>query len=134
MIYGIPAAGSAQAVHQEVTGGAEAVRAAGFPPPKWFRGSTAKYDVSAIRQIRDLGFRVAGYSVNGDGGSTLGAADAERRIAAAKNGDVILAHINQPTHAAGEGVARALLALKNRGVEFVRLSDIDSMGDEGTTQ
>ncbi|MGK6316233.1 polysaccharide deacetylase family protein [Neorhizobium sp. DT-125] len=134
LIYGIAAAGSAEAVRQEVVGGAEAMLAAGFAAPHWFRGSTAKYDLSAIRQIRAMGYRIAGYSLNGDGGSLLGAAVSERRIAAAKDGDVVIAHINQPTHAAGEGVARALLALKRKGVEFVRLSDVDDVGDEDTTQ
>ncbi len=133
-IYGIAAAGSPEAVRQEVAGGADAMLAAGLAPPRWFRGSTAKYDPSAIRQIREMGYRIAGYSLNGDGGSLLGATVTEKRIAAAKDGDVVLAHINQPTHAAGEGVARALLALKRRGVEFVRLSDVDGMGDDNTTQ
>ncbi|MEQ1403764.1 polysaccharide deacetylase family protein [Neorhizobium sp. Rsf11] len=134
LIYGIAAAGSPEAVRGEVLGGAEAMLAAGLPAPKWFRGSTAKYDLSAIRQIRGMGYRIAGYSVNGDDGSLLGAAAAEKRIAAAKDGDVVIAHINQPTHAAGEGVARALLALKRKGVEFVRLSDVDDIGDDDTTQ
>ena len=134
LIYGIAAAGSPEAVHQEVAGGASAMQAAGFAAPRWFRGSTAKYDASAIRQIRDMGYRIAGYSLNGDDGSLLGAGAAERKISAAKDGDVVIAHINQPTHAAGEGVARALLALKKRGVEFVRLSDVEGLGDDGTSQ
>lgn len=133
-IYGIIAAGSSDAVHQEVFGGAQAMMAAGIAQPGWFRGSTAKYDASAIRQIRDMGYRIAGYSLNGDGGSLLGAALAEKKIAAAKDGDVVIAHINQPTHAAGEGVARAILSLKKRGVEFVRLSDTSETGDHDTTR
>lgn len=134
LVYGIAAAGSPQAVASEVSGGAEAMRVAGLEAPHWFRGSTAKYDLSAIRQIRAMGYRVAGYSVNGDGGSLLGALATERQISAAKDGDVVLSHINQPTHAAGEGVARALLALKQRGVDFVRLSDVEYIGDHETTR
>ncbi|WP_117195974.1 polysaccharide deacetylase family protein [Rhizobium terrae] len=134
LIYGIAAAGSPEAVRQEVAGGAEAMLAAGFSQPRWFRGSTAKYDASAIHQIRAMGYRIAGYSVNGDGGSLLGAEATERRIASARDGDVVIAHINQPTHAAGEGVARALLALKRRGVEFVRLSEAAGIGDDDTTR
>jgi peptidoglycan/xylan/chitin deacetylase (PgdA/CDA1 family) len=80
-----------------------------------------------------MGFKIAGYSLNGDDGSLLGAAAAEKRIAAAKDGDVVISHINQPTHAAGEGVARALVDLKNRGAEFVRLSDFEASGDHETT-
>jgi peptidoglycan/xylan/chitin deacetylase (PgdA/CDA1 family) len=133
LIYGIAAAGSPQAVEQEVAGGASAMQAAGFAAPHWFRGSTAKYDASAMDLIHAMGFRIAGYSVNGDGGSLLGAALAEKRIAAARDGDVVLAHINQPTHAAGEGVARGILALKRRGVTLVRLSDVVGLPDETLT-
>lgn len=133
-IYGIAAAGSSDAVDQEIAGGADAIRAAGLTQPQWFRGATAKYDISAIRQIRGMGYRIAGYSLNGDGGSLLGAAMAEKKIAAARDGDVVIAHINQPTHAAGEGVARAILTLKTRGVEFVRLQDVDTSGDHQSTR
>ncbi|MGE6740674.1 polysaccharide deacetylase family protein [Allorhizobium pseudoryzae] len=131
-IYGIAAAGSAMAVEREVAGGNAAIEAAGFSRPTWFRGSTAKYSPSAIRQIRAMGYRIAGYSLNGDGGSLLGAAMSEKKIASAKDGDVIIAHINQPGHAAGEGVARALADLKRRGVNFVRLSEAGETGDAGT--
>ncbi|MDR6755996.1 peptidoglycan/xylan/chitin deacetylase (PgdA/CDA1 family) [Mycoplana sp. BE70] len=122
-IYGITAAGSPQAVAREVEGGGDAIMATGAPQPHWFRGATAKYTASSITEISRLGYRIAGYSLNGDDGSLLGASAAERRIAAARDGDVVIAHINQPTHAAGAGVAKGILALKARGVRFVRLSD-----------
>lgn len=132
-IYGISSAGSPEAVVAEVESGAAALVGTGGPAPKWFRGATAEYSPSAIAMIRKLGFKIAGFSINGDGGSLLGAKETARRIAAAKNGDVIIAHINQPTHAAGEGVVQGLLALKERGVTFVRLDDADGIGSHGTT-
>lgn len=131
-IYGIAAAGSPQAVQTEVAGGASAIAAAGLQP-HWFRGATAKYTLSSIGQIRQMGFRVAGYSVNGDGGSLLGAAAAERRFSTARDGDVIIAHINQPTHAAGSGVVKGILALKAKGYTFVRLNDATEDGSDETT-
>ena len=134
LVYGIPSAGSPDAVRQEVEGGAAAMLASGIPAPHWFRGSTAKYDLSSIGQIRAMGYRIAGYSVNGDGGSLLGAAVTEKRISSAKDGDVVISHINQPTHAAGEGVARALVDLKAKGTEFVRLQDVADTGDDKTTE
>ncbi|QWW68770.1 polysaccharide deacetylase family protein [Rhizobium sp. WYJ-E13] len=134
LVYGIPSAGSPDAVRQEVEGGAAAMLASGIPAPHWFRGSTAKYDLSAIGQIRAMGYRIAGYSVNGDGGSLLGAAVTEKRISSARDGDVVISHINQPTHAAGEGVARALVDLKAKGTEFVRLQDVADTGDDKTTE
>lgn len=130
-IYGIAAAGSTQAVEAEVAGGATAIAAQGVAP-HWFRGATAKYSLSSIGQIRRMGFRIAGYSVNGDGGSLLGASVAEKRIAAAKDGDVIIAHINQPTHAAGDGVLRGILDLKVKGFAFVRLDDAMEDGSDDT--
>jgi len=133
-VYGIPAAGSRQAVATEVKGGGDAMLAHGLAQPHWFRGATAKYSLSSIAEIRGLGYRIAGYSVNGDSGATLPAAAVERQYASAKDGDVIISHINQPTHPAGEGVVKGILALKAKGTQFVRLQDIDECGDDDTTQ
>jgi peptidoglycan/xylan/chitin deacetylase (PgdA/CDA1 family) len=126
-IYGIKAAGSPAAVTTEVEKGAEELQAAGGAAPHWFRGATAKYDEPAIALIGKLGYHVAGYSLNADGGSLLGAAVTEKRVAKAKDGDVIIAHINQPTHAAGAGLVKGLLELKARGVTFVRLQDAEEV-------
>ncbi len=123
-VYGIAAAGSAEGVSKEVLGGAEAIRAAALSSPRWFRGATAKYTATAMAQVEALGFRIAGYSLNADGGSLLGAAATEKRMNSARDGDVIIGHVNQPTHAAGAGLVRGLLALKARGVVFVRLKDV----------
>lgn len=124
-VYGIPGAGSADGVAAEVRGGAEALGKAGLPAPHWFRGATAKYTPSAMTEIEGLGFRIAGYSINADGGSLLGAATTARNVERARDGDVLIAHINQPTHAAGAGLVKGLLALKARGVTFVRLVDAE---------
>lgn len=131
-VYGIASAGSPQAVETEVMGGSNALVAGGAPQPHWFRGATAKYTASSIAEIRALGFDVAGYSLNGDDGSLLGARMATRRIAGAHDGDVIISHINQPTHAAGEGVAAGILALKAKGYEFVRLDAVHEDGSNAT--
>lgn len=122
-VYGVHSAGSPEALALEVGGGADAMTLAGIDKPHWYRGATAKYSPSAIKLIEGMGYRIAGFSLNGDGGSLLGARTTERRIAAAKDGDVIIAHINQPTHDAGAGVVAGVLALKKKGFEFVLLKD-----------
>ena len=122
-VYGIKAAGSPEAVFSEVDGGAAAMMVAGLAKPHWFRGATAKYSPDAIAQIEAMGYRIAGYSLSGDGGSLLGAKVTAHRIANARDGDVIIAHINQPSHAAGAGVAEGILALKKKGFAFVLLRD-----------
>ena len=122
-VYGVRSAGSPEALLLEVGGGADAIVAAGLGKPRWFRGATARYSRSAVASIQAMGYRIAGYSLNGDGGSLLGAKETARRIAGAKDGDVIIAHINQPGHPAGSGVAEGILTLRDRGFDFVLLRD-----------
>ena len=130
-VYGLQAAGSPAAVLQEARGGSQAIAAAGGAAPHWFRGATAKYDASAMALIRGLGLEIAGYSLNGDQGASLPAAQVARRIAAAADGDVILTHINQPHRPAGAGVVAGIAALRARGVIFVRLEDAIGFGRGG---
>jgi peptidoglycan/xylan/chitin deacetylase (PgdA/CDA1 family) len=132
-IYGIKAAGSPEAVFAEVDGGTVALMAAGVAKPTWFRGATAKYTTRSVAQIEAMGYLIAGDSLNGDGGSLLGEKVTARRIAGARDGDVIIAHINQPTHAAGSGVAKGIMALKAKGYTFVRLNDAIEDGSDETT-
>jgi peptidoglycan/xylan/chitin deacetylase (PgdA/CDA1 family) len=132
-IYGIKAAGSAEAVRTEVAGGADAILEASGRHAGWFRGATAKYTPGAIAEIRGMGLEVAGYSLNGDGGATFSAHLAEKSVAAAKDGDVVIAHINQPGRSSGGGVAKGILDLKAKGYRFVKLADGGATGSDGTT-
>lgn len=122
-IYGIKTAGSPAAVKAEVDGGGNAIVATGAPKPAWYRDATAVYSPAAIQQIKAMGYRIGGFSVNGDGGSLLGVEATVRSFESARDGDVIIAHINQPTHKAGEGVVKGIEALQARGYRFVRLND-----------
>lgn len=122
-IYGIKTAGSPEAVKAEVDGGANAIVATGAPRPTWYRDATAVYSPAAIRQITAMGYRIGGFTVNGDGGSLLGVEATVRSFESARDGDVIIAHINQPTHQAGAGVVKGIEALVAKGYRFVRLND-----------
>jgi peptidoglycan/xylan/chitin deacetylase (PgdA/CDA1 family) len=120
-LYGIPVAGTIEAVRAEVEGGSAAILAAGAPPPSWFRGATALYSPAALVAIRATGLRVAGFSVNGDEGASLNAARVAARIAAARDGDVVIAHTNHPERPSGPGVVEGAARLADRGVRLVRL-------------
>jgi peptidoglycan/xylan/chitin deacetylase (PgdA/CDA1 family) len=122
-VFGIAAAGSPDAVAAEVEDGAAKVQEVFDNWPHWFRGATAQYNSSAIELIKELNFDVAGFSLSGDGGASFSTAHAARVIAAAKNGDVIIAHINQPLKPAGAGVAEGILQLKAQGFEFLKLDE-----------
>ncbi len=123
-IYGIAAAGSPEAVRAEVEQGRDAMMEAMVPAPAWFRGAAAVYTESAIREIEAMGQRVAGYSLSADGGTLFGREEVMKRMRGARDGDVLLAHINHPEKTAGQGVAEALLDLKARGFRFVRLGSV----------
>jgi peptidoglycan/xylan/chitin deacetylase (PgdA/CDA1 family) len=120
-VYGLVTAGSPAGVTAEVEGGSAAVAQATGRRPAWFRGAAAQYTPSSLALIRSLGFKVAGYSLSADEGALLGTRQTAARIAAARDGDVIIAHVNHPEKPAGAGVAAGVLALKARGFTFVKL-------------
>lgn len=122
--YGITPAGTLAAVDDEVLGGGEAILAGFGHQPTWFRGATALYTPDAMEEIQKLGYRVAGFSLNADFGASASAKVAQSRIEGAHDGDVIIAHINQPSRAAGEGIAKGLITLKQNGFTFLRLDQL----------
>ena len=133
-VYGIRPAGTLSAIRAEVSGGARAMAQAGTAPPVWYRDATALYSPDALKLISGMGYRVAGFSLNADFGASLPADRVAARIGAAKDGDVIIAHINQPHRASGAGVAAGILTLQARGFAFVRLGDVSEPDAIGPVQ
>jgi peptidoglycan/xylan/chitin deacetylase (PgdA/CDA1 family) len=130
-LYGIAPAGSLEAVQAEVAGGAAAMAAPRLPKPQWFRDATALYSTDALQRIRAMGYRIAGFSLNADFGASLPAEKVQERLLTAKDGDVIIGHINQPKRSSGAGIAAGVVALKQRGFTFVRLGDVKERGAWG---
>lgn len=122
-VFGLTAAGSPQAVAAEVAGGSAAIEKMFGYRPRWFRGATGHYSSSSKQQIEAMSFKIAGYSVLGDGGVSFSADKTARTIGNAVDGDVIVAHINQPSRPAGAGVVEGILKLKTKGFIFLRLED-----------
>ncbi len=120
-VFGLQSAGTKDAVLAEVDGGAQSIREATGLTPLWYRDATALYTPSLLSDITSHGFKVAGFSLNADFGASLPAQSVAQRIKAAKGGDVIIAHINQPTRSSGAGVVQGVLDLAARGVRFIRL-------------
>jgi len=106
-IYNLPVAGTLDAIRAEVIEGAVAVQAATGKPPLWYRGAAGLYSPQA------------GYSLNADQGASLPAASVAKRIQAARDGEVIEGHINQPKRESGAGIAEGLVALQAQGIKFV---------------
>jgi peptidoglycan/xylan/chitin deacetylase (PgdA/CDA1 family) len=122
-VFDLAAAGSPQAVREEVVGGADAIAKIFGDEPRWFRGATGQYTASSFKQIEAMHLKIAGYSILGDGGASFSTQKTAMTIAAAKDGDVIVAHINQPNKPAGLGVVEGVLKLKAAGFIFLRLED-----------
>lgn len=124
-VYGILGQPDLAHLRREVSEGAKAIEAATGVAPHWYRGATAEYDQAASDEIRRMGYKIAGFSVNADAGATLSRRAVAERLRQVKGGDVIIAHMNKPQGDTAEGLAVGLLELLRRGVVFVRLDQVD---------
>jgi peptidoglycan/xylan/chitin deacetylase (PgdA/CDA1 family) len=120
-IFGLRVAGDLQSIRDEVGRGEDAITGATGAKPIWYRGATALYSPSAVSAIEGMGFSIAGYSLNADMGASLPANRVAFRIRQAKDGDVIIAHANQPHRPSGTGVIAGVRALLDEDVRFIRL-------------
>jgi peptidoglycan/xylan/chitin deacetylase (PgdA/CDA1 family) len=123
-IYGIPTAGDLASVRREVTEGAASISTATGTAPRWYRAATGYYSRSAMPAIQQLGIGIAGYSLNADVGASLPARGVSERIAKATNGEIIVAHVNQPHRSSGPGVVAGVRELQRRGASFLRLDQL----------
>lgn len=126
-LYGIAPAGTLAAVSAEIDGGAAAMAACRLGKPTWYRDATALYSGDALLRIRQMGYRIAGFSLNADFGASLPADKVHARLLTAKDGDVIIGHVNQPKRSSGAGIASGVVALQAKGFAFVRLADVQEL-------
>lgn len=124
-VYGIPGEPDALHLRREVLNGAEAIAEATGVPPHWYRGATAEYDQAAADDIRRMGYKIAGFSINADSGATLSRTAVAERLRHVRAGDVIIAHMNKPRSDTAEGLSPGLLELLRRGLVFVRLDQVE---------
>ncbi len=123
-VYGIQGTTSVEEVTAEIEGNNRKIEKLTGKRPHFFRSGTAYYDEKAVAIVRDLGMEIGGYSVLGDAGATFSASKVTTQLMSAKDGDIILLHMNHPESGTREGVADGILYLENRGFSFVRLSDV----------
>ena len=119
--YGIPGTESIAALVDEVENNARAIAAVTGKRPHWYRSGTAFYDDVALLVIHDLGFSVAGFSINADQGATLSSKTVAQRLLSAKDGDILLLHVNRPKSGTFEGLKEALPKMEAAGIQFVGL-------------
>ncbi len=120
-IYNIEGTNSIQEVINEIKLNEKAIYELTGIKTKHFRSGTAYYDEVAINIAEDLGYKIAGYSINGDGGATFSKGEVEDSLKQSKSGDIVICHFNQPNKETFEGLKDILLTLKNEGYKFIRL-------------
>jgi len=104
-----------------VENNARAIAAVTGKRPRWYRSGTAFYDDVALRVIHDLGFSVAGFSISVDQGAALSAKTVAQRLLEAKDGDILLLHVNRPESGTFEGLKETLPKMTAAGIQFVDL-------------
>lgn len=116
--YGIPGTQSAADVVAEVWENHLALTEITGTEPRYFRSGTAHYDDVSVAIVAELGEVVAGFSVNADAGATFSAAVVQSQVASARAGDVVIAHMNQPSSGTAQGLLAGVDQLLSQGVEF----------------
>lgn len=129
--WGIEGTNSLEEAYREIEKGAEAVRKLTGKRPGFYRSGTNYYDEVAVAVARDLGMKVAGWSVLGDEGATLPAEKVAERVSGAKPGQIILCHMNQPQSGTAEGLKEGVHALLQKGFRFVTLDESFPADEDG---
>lgn len=120
-VFGLKVAGDTDAIRDEIARGEDAIVQTTGQRPAWYRGAAALYSPAAFPVIETMGLSVAGFSLNADMGASLPASVVAARIQQAVDGDVIIAHMNQPHRLSGPGVSEGVRRLLAEGVTFIRL-------------
>ncbi len=119
--YGIPGTTGPGEVYDEIMQNTEVISELAGKPPRFFRSGTAHLDDVASQICLALGQTPTGFSINGDAGATLSAQAVTQEVARAQQGDIIIAHGNQPAAGTGAGLAAAIQFLQT---EFVALESL----------
>jgi peptidoglycan/xylan/chitin deacetylase (PgdA/CDA1 family) len=120
--YGITGTGSVDGVIEEVWSNQLRLAEVTGRFAGWFRSGTAHYDDVATQIVAALGLRVAGFTVNGDGGATFSAETVLREVDRVEGRGIVLAHMNRPGSGTARGFAEAIPVLRDRGLILSTLS------------
>ncbi len=125
-IYGIKGTKNVEELIDEVQVNADYIYDLTGKKPLYFRSGTAFYDEWASEIITLLGYKPIGFSVLGDRGATYNKYQVEKALLSAKNGDIVIFHMNHPEKQTAQGVIRAIPKLKKQGFKFVLIKDYDN--------
>lgn len=121
-IYGLAGTADACELVEEVSGCDAMIEQMTGKKPSFFRSGTAYYDEVAVEVIQKLGYKIAGFSVLGDAGTTYKKDQVYDSVRRAQANDIIIAHFNHPERETAEGLIPALIELKAMGYTMVPLA------------
>lgn len=122
--YNIKACKSVSEVRNEVSAAEKVIRKLTGKDPIFFRGATAQYDKNGAETIVKMGYKIAGYRINGDGGATFSEKNVKNAFLTAKPGDIIIIHGGHPEGKTAEGVESVIKEIKKKGLNFRLLKDV----------
>lgn len=125
--YGIAGTSGRDEVIAEVEGCGNTIKSLTGSRPLFFRSGTAHYDEGSVAIVTELGYVVAGFSVNGDGGATFSSDQVRDSVMSVGPGGVVLCHMNHPESGTAEGVRAAVEKLLENRYRFVTLSELYGM-------
>lgn len=91
---------------------------------KFYRSGTAYYETKALEILKERGYKAIGFSINGDDGATLKSELIEKRFSKAKDGDIIINHLNHPEKNINIGIIKGISKLQKQGFRFVFIKDV----------
>lgn len=119
--YGIRSTGNEELTRDEILGNHEKMKSLTGIAPKFFRAGTAYYDVYSVELANDLGYRVIGFDVNGDGGATFNPKKILKQAHKARPGSIFIFHMNKPRKSTFAGLRLAYEYWRSLGYTFRRL-------------
>lgn len=122
-IYGINGTGSPQRVVDEIKMNENLIFELTGKRTKFFRSGTAYYDDVAVQMAQEMGYKIAGFQINGDGGATFSESQIHTAMSRVKSGDIVISHFNKPEKNTYEGLRDPILKLKADGYKFLKLDE-----------
>lgn len=124
-VYNIQGTGSISQVLDEVMKNQNEIFHMTGVKPRYFRSGTAYYDEVSLSILKDLGLKAVNFDLLGDAGAKFNKSQILNSAKKARDGSILLYHMNQPDKAVADGIRLVVPMLREKGFRFVKLSDYD---------
>ncbi|CUU39296.1 FIG00712136: Hypothetical protein [Helicobacter typhlonius] len=122
-IYHIKGTDSVSGVYKEIMDNDELIFKLTGKKPHYFRSGTAYYDEIAVSILKDLGYKIGGFDVLGDGGATFSKQKIIKQAQKARNGSILIYHFNKPQSDTFAGIKEVVPMLLEKGFYFGKLEE-----------